>query len=184
MESEFNLLTWQKSPFSFFYSILWKIPNFLVNPLYILHITDWLKWKSIWFNAIFLTHYINNNDTLVQTSLVAQMVNNLPAMWETWVQSLGCKYPPEEGMATHSCSIFAWRIPRTEGPGRIQSMGSQRVGHNWATNSHFQESYRFVLKIACDDHIVSHQHMLVLFFHSKLIILCKKQPQSTSQEII
>ena len=62
-------------------------------------------------------------------SLVAQMVNNLPAMHETWVQSLGQEDPLEKGMATHS-SILAWRIPWTEEPDGLQSMGSQRVGHD------------------------------------------------------
>ena len=57
------------------------------------------------------------------------MVMNLPAMWETWVQSLGQEDPLEQGMATHS-SIPAWRIPWTEKPGRLQSMGLQRVGYN------------------------------------------------------
>ena len=61
--------------------------------------------------------------------LVAQMVNNLPSVWETWFQSLGWKDPLEKGMATHS-SILAWRIPWTEEPGRLQLMGSQRVGHD------------------------------------------------------
>ena len=63
------------------------------------------------------------------TSLVAQMVKNLPAMLETWVPSLGWEDPLEESMATHS-SILAWRIPWTEEPGGLQSMGSQRVGHD------------------------------------------------------
>ena len=57
------------------------------------------------------------------------MVTNPPAMRETWVQSLGREDPQEEGMATHS-SILDWRIPWTEAPGRLQSMGSQGVGHN------------------------------------------------------
>ena len=57
-------------------------------------------------------------------SLVAQLVKNLPAMRETWVRALGWEGPLEKGMATHS-SILAWRIPWT-----IQSMGSQKVGHN------------------------------------------------------
>ena len=61
--------------------------------------------------------------------LVAQLVKNLPAMWETWVQSLGWEDPLEEGMATHS-SILVWRIPWTEEPGGPQSMGSQRVRHD------------------------------------------------------
>ena len=59
----------------------------------------------------------------------AEMVRNLPAMQETWVQSLGQEDPLEKGMATHS-SILAWRIPWTEEPGMLQSMGSQRVRHN------------------------------------------------------
>ena len=55
-------------------------------------------------------------------SLVAQMVKNLPAMWEIWVRPLGWEDSLEEGMATHS-SILAWRIPGTEEPGGLQSMG-------------------------------------------------------------
>ena len=62
-------------------------------------------------------------------SLVAQTVKNLPAIWETWVQSLGWEDPLEKEMATHS-SILAWRIPWTEEPGRLQSTGSQRIGHD------------------------------------------------------
>ena len=69
---------------------------------------------------------------LHQASLVAQTVKNPPAVWETWVRSLGWKDPLEEGMATHS-SILAWRILWTEGPGGLPSMGSQRVRHDWAT---------------------------------------------------
>ena len=65
-------------------------------------------------------------------SLVAQTVKNLLAMQETWVQPLGQEDPLEKEMATHS-SILAWRIPRTEEPGRLQSMGSQRVRHDLAT---------------------------------------------------
>ena len=61
--------------------------------------------------------------------LVAQTGKNLPAVWETWVPYQGWKDPLERGTATHS-SILAWRIPWTEEPGRLQSMGSQRVGHD------------------------------------------------------
>ena len=60
---------------------------------------------------------------------MAQTIKNLPAMWETWVQSLGWEDPLEEGMATHF-SILAWRIAWTEQPGGVQFIGSQRVGHN------------------------------------------------------
>ena len=62
-------------------------------------------------------------------SFVAELVKDLPAMQETWVQSLGWEDPLEKGKATHS-SILAWRIPWTEEPGRLQSMGLQRVGHD------------------------------------------------------
>ena len=60
---------------------------------------------------------------------MAQLVNNPPAMCETWVQSLDWEDPLEKDMATHS-SILAWRIPWTEEPGGLQSMGSQRVRHD------------------------------------------------------
>ena len=72
----------------------------------------------------------------VWASLVAQMVKNLLVMQETQVQSPGWEDPLEEGMETHF-SILAWRIPWTEEPGRLQSMGSQRVKHNGATNTFF-----------------------------------------------
>ena len=62
-------------------------------------------------------------------SLVTQTVKNLPAMEETWVQYLGWENPLEKEVATYS-SILAWRIPWTEELGRLQSMGSQRVGHD------------------------------------------------------
>ena len=60
---------------------------------------------------------------------MAQRVKRLPEMQETWVQSLGQEDPLEKEMATHS-STLAWKIPWTEEPGRLQSMGSQRVGQN------------------------------------------------------
>ena len=60
---------------------------------------------------------------------MAQTIKNLPAMQETWVQSLGREDPLEKGIATHS-SILAWRIPWTEKPGGPQSMKLQRVRHN------------------------------------------------------
>ena len=59
------------------------------------------------------------------------MVKNLPAVRETWVWSLGGEDPLEKGMATHS-STLAWKIPWTEEPGRLPSMGSHRVGHDWS----------------------------------------------------
>ena len=67
-------------------------------------------------------------------SLVAQMVQNLPIMWDTKVRCLSQEDPLEEGMATHS-GILAWRISWTEEPGRLQSTGSQRVRHDQATDT-------------------------------------------------
>ena len=66
-------------------------------------------------------------------SLVAQLVENPPAVWETWVRFLGWEDLLEKGMATHS-SILAWRIPRPEEAGGLQSTGPQRVGHDCATS--------------------------------------------------
>ena len=70
---------------------------------------------------------------LILCSLVAQRLKHLPPMRETWVQSLVREDPLEKEMVTHS-SILAWRIPWTEKPGRLQSAGSQRDGHDWANS--------------------------------------------------
>ena len=105
-----------------------------------------LLWKTVWQSLLQHTgcpsnakheHTPNKHACICWTkaSLVAQMVKNLPAMLETWVQSLGWEDPMEKEMAAHS-SILAWKIPRTEEPGRLQSMGLQRVGHDWTTNTH------------------------------------------------
>ena len=67
--------------------------------------------------------------SLSWASLVAQMVKHLPTTWETWVRSLGQEDPLEKEMATHS-STHAWKTPWMEEPGRLQSVGSQRVGHD------------------------------------------------------
>ena len=67
-------------------------------------------------------------------SWVAQTAKNLPAMRDTWARSLGWEEPLKEGVATHS-SVLAWRIPWTEERGGLQTMGSQRVGHDWAANA-------------------------------------------------
>ena len=92
--------------------------------------------KEAWRAAV---HGVTNSQTWqllnwteLRASLVAQMVRNPPTTLETWVWSLCWEDPLEKGMATHS-SILAWRIPWTEGPGRLQSMGSQGVGHDWVT---------------------------------------------------
>ena len=83
---------------------------------------------------IYIYHAIKQNTkftilTIFNASLVAQMVKKLPAIWETWVQSLGQEEYLEKELATHS-SILAWRITWTEESGRLQSMGLQRVRYN------------------------------------------------------
>ena len=102
------------------------------QPLYTVRIVDW----SATIKNIKKFHQKIKNRTAMWTNracLVAQEVKKLPAVHETWVQSLGQEDTLEKGIATHS-SILAWRIPWTEEPGRLQSMESQRVGHDWATN--------------------------------------------------
>ena len=82
------------------------------------------------------THKTSSWKYIIVWSLVAQTVKRLPTMQETWVRTLGQEDPLEKEMATHS-SILAWKMPWTEEPGWLLSMGSQRVGHNWATSLHF-----------------------------------------------
>ena len=72
---------------------------------------------------------VNFFGDLSMSSPVAQMVNHLPAMRDTWVRSLGWEDPLEKEIGTHS-STLAWKIPWTEEPCRLQSMGSQRVGYD------------------------------------------------------
>ena len=76
---------------------------------------------------------LRNCYTSEPSSLVAQMIQRLPTMWETQIQSLGQEDLLEKEMATHS-SILAWKIPWTEEPDRLQSIGSQSVGHDWLTS--------------------------------------------------
>ena len=84
-----------------------------------------VRWPKYWISAL---------ASVLTTSLVAQRLKRLRAMRETRVQSLGWEDPLEKEMATHS-STLAWKIPRTEEPGGPQSMGSQRVRHDWAINT-------------------------------------------------
>ena len=80
---------------------------------------------DIYLNYLLMKYSV----TFIWASLVAQRLKRLPAMWETWVQSLGREDPLEKEMATHS-SILAWRILWTEEPGGLQSVGSQGIRHN------------------------------------------------------
>ena len=99
---------------------------------------------------------------------VAQTVKRLPTMQETRVQSLGREDLLEKEMAPHS-SILVWKIPWTEEPGRLQSMGSRRVGHDWAaelnwTDSCFTMLYKFLLYSKVKS--VIHIHVFPLFWIS------------------
>ena len=93
---------------------------------------------------------------------MAQMVKNVPAMWETCIGFLGQEEPLEKGMTTHS-SILAWRIPWTEEFGELQSMGLQRVGHNQATNTEQQQ--------ICRNNISTHKnHFTPSYYQSQIFI--------------
>ena len=80
---------------------------------------------------------------------MAQTVKCLPAMWETWVQSLGREDPMEKGVATHSSTV-TWRIPWREEPGGLWSMGSQRVGHE--TGGTLFHNFLFLMDLNSDDY--------------------------------
>ena len=95
---------------------------------------------SAWFVATFSlqrSRLFSCDYTIKWASLVAQMVKNSPAVQETRVWSLGWEDPLAKGMATLSI-ILAWRIPGTEAPGGLQSLGSQRVRQDWVTNTYNQ----------------------------------------------
>ena len=96
--------------------LLYAICTVLGDKLYVHMLGDklYIHMPLIFFRICFIT----------RASLVVQPVENPPAMCEAWVRSLGWEDPMEKGTATHS-SIFAWRIPWTVEPGRLQSMGSQ-----------------------------------------------------------
>ena len=89
--------------------------------------------SSVQFSSVkspfFLRREINIPFYVYRASLVAQTVKRLSAMQETWVRSLGWEDPLEKETAAHS-SILVWRIPWTEEPSELQSMGSQRAGHD------------------------------------------------------
>ena len=98
----------------------------------------WVRsWQmSTWYYYVILIViiFIFQSCMIIWATLVAQTVKNLPVRQDTQLRSLGQEDPLEKGMATHSSNL-AWRIPWTELPGGLQYMGSQRVGHHWATNT-------------------------------------------------
>ena len=110
--------------------------------------------------------------------LVTQVVKNLPPMPEMEVQFLGWEDPLEKGTATHS-SILAGEIPWTEGPGRLQSVGSQWVGHSWATNTFtFKDKH---VRYECSYQSYGSDILKSVLFHT--YIVCKP-PHNTQQHQI
>ena len=93
-------------------------------------------------------------------SLVAQTVKCLSTMWETRVRSLGREDLLEKEMAIYSSSI-AWKIPWTEEPGRLQSMGSQRVRHDSATSLHFTSLQTFFKSVLLLDRTIAKKPVTV-----------------------
>ena len=91
-----------------------------------------------------VSFHSNPKESEVRASLVAQRVKHLPAMQETWDRSLGWEDPLEKEMATHS-SILAWRISWTQEPGGLQSIGSQRVRHNWGNGKECSNYFTIAL---------------------------------------
>ena len=116
----------------------------MVHPGWWTHLDG--KWFSLWtFKPLwYKVQYIRTG-----ASLAAQLLKNPPPMQKTLVQFLGAEDPLEKGMATHS-SMLAWRIAWTKEPGRLQSMGSQRVGQDW------------VAKHTVYAHIHTHTHLYEL----------------------
>ena len=96
----------------------------LFVPLFISHF-----FPSVSLSLLSLSYFSHSLFFTFFLSVVSQMVENPPAVQETWVQSLGREDTSKKGMAAHSI-ILAWRIPWTEEPGGLQSVGLQRVGHD------------------------------------------------------
>ena len=123
----------------FFFCNRWLKENIQTIRKWFLHntIPQQTPLLAVWYLSPDFFHffhkYILTTCYVLWASLVAQTVKGLPAMRETWVQFLGREDPLEKEMAIPS-STLAWKIPWTEEPGRLQSMGSQRVGHDWATS--------------------------------------------------
>ena len=122
-----------------------------------LRIIDVTSTQLIVHNFVYFPQRIYHN-----LSLVAQMVKRLSTMLETWVRSLGWEDPLEREMAIHSRTI-AWKIPWTEEPGRLQSMGSQRVRHDWATSFSLFFILSFAYWLVCFFVLVREIHTKVLW---------------------
>ena len=128
--------------------------------------------------SMFLCHLIwSDLVCLWRTFLVAQMVKCLPTMWETLVRSLGPEDPLEKEMASHS-SILAWKILWTEEPGRLQSMGSQRVRHKFVVSFLQAAGLQFLSLLDYSSWWVRLVQILVLLSHWEGILLLWRWSES------
>ena len=110
------------------------------------------------------------------SSLVAQIVKRLPTMRETQILSLGWEDPLEKEMATHS-STLAWKIPWTEESGRLESMGSQRVGHDWTTLLHHMPWTLFQTRVFETCVLVSDLDLKQLLVRFKYYLVTKENTE-------
>ena len=123
------------------------------------HLSQCFTWCSVTFEVF-------HSDW--RASLAAQIVKNLPAIWENRVQSLGWEDLLKKGMATHP-SILACRIPWTEEPGGLQSMRSQIIRHNWATNTHTLWLEHELFPALCEPLWSPHLIILWLFLYLQIV---------------
>ena len=123
-------------------------------------------------------HYPRDPIIIYPPVAQTEMVKRLSTMQETWVRSLGRKDPLEKEMTIHSSTI-AWKIPWTEEPGRLQSMGSQRVGHDWATWSSLrslQAKSLCLLLASCHSGFNTHRIQSSYFHGSISCFSCRQLP--------
>ena len=146
----------------------------LLSTLFMLFVL--LTEHFIWFHFCFCIRYWINFffyfslvATLEFSSLVSQMVKNLPAMPETRVQSLGQKDPLKKGLATYYSNL-AWRISRTEEPGRLQSMEPQRFGHDWVTNTRICNIHLKLIEIHFQTTLDRHMDNKCVPYNTKIIL--------------
>ena len=131
--------------------------------------------RTILSNGRKISAGISNHLGKRRTSLVARKVKDLPTMQETQVQSLSQKDPLEKGMATQPNIILAWRIPWTEEPGRLQSMGLQRIRHDWLSNT-FTTGLYLEENILKESSVVLHPQILTDRHHMQTRIHPGQEP--------
>ena len=140
---------------SFFRIDYWEILASLIAQLIKNHLQCWRSQLDSW-SGRFPGEGIGYLLQYSWASLVTQEIQNLTVVWENWIQSLDWEDPLEEGMATHS-SILPGESPWTEEPGRLQSIRSQRVGHNWATKDSTQHIEKFRQLKTMDIFLINNQ---------------------------